>query len=87
YATAKEGVAASYNEGFTAELVVTSIVETQNDGVNDGDAVIFYHFRPDRAAQFSDIFANRASEGSKVEHVKDLLYETFTKYHDLSLIQ
>lgn len=82
YATAKEGVEASYNEGLTDEFVVPFIVEDQNDGVNDGDAVIFYNFRPDRAAQLSEIFANRAFEGFKVEQVKDLFYATFTKYND-----
>ncbi|WP_095340026.1 2,3-bisphosphoglycerate-independent phosphoglycerate mutase, partial [Staphylococcus aureus] len=82
YATAKEGVEASYNEGLTDEFVVPFIVENQNDGVNDGDAVIFYNFRPDRAAQLSEIFANRAFEGFKVEQVKDLFYATFTKYND-----
>ncbi len=57
YATAKEGVEASYNEGLTDESRST-IHRDQNDGVNDGDAVIFYNFRPDRAAQLSEIFAN-----------------------------
>ncbi|MFB1519230.1 2,3-bisphosphoglycerate-independent phosphoglycerate mutase, partial [Staphylococcus aureus] len=32
--------------------------------------------------QLSEIFANRAFEGFKVEQVKDLFYATFTKYND-----
>ena len=75
YASAKEGVEANYaNEPF--------IVEGQNNGINDGDAVIFFNFRPDRAAQLSEVFTNKAFDGFKVEQVKDLFYATFTKYND-----
>ena len=52
---------------MTDEFVEPFIVEGQNDGVNDGDAVIFYNFRPDRAAQLSEIFTNKAFDGFKVE--------------------
>ena len=57
-------------------------MEDQNAGVNDGDAVIFYNFRPDRAAQLSEVFANHAFDGFQVDRVNDLYYATFTKYND-----
>ena len=50
--------------------------------MNDGDAVIFYNFRPDRAGQLSEIFTDKAFEGFKVDQVNDLFYATFTKYND-----
>ncbi|UEX89662.1 2,3-bisphosphoglycerate-independent phosphoglycerate mutase [Staphylococcus ratti] len=82
YANAREGVEANYAEDLTDEFVVPFVVEDQNNGVNDGDAVIFYNFRPDRAAQLSEIFTDKAFEGFKVERVNDLFYATFTKYND-----
>lgn len=82
YASAKEGVEANYNNDVTDEFVEPFIIENQNNGVNDGDAVVFYNFRPDRAAQLSEIFTNQAFDGFEVEQVKDLFYATFTKYND-----
>ena len=82
YASAKEGVEANYANDLTDEFVEPFIVEGQNNGINDGDAVIFFNFRPDRAAQLSEVFTNKAFDGFKVEQVKDLFYATFTKYND-----
>ena len=50
--------------------------------MNDGDAVIFFNFRPDRAGQLSEIFTDKAFDGFKVDRVNDLYYATFTKYND-----
>src|SRR5699024_2959718 len=80
--SAKAGVEANYAKDLTDEFVEPFIVKDQNNGVNDGDAVIFYNFRPDRAGQLSEIFTDKAFEGFKVEQVNDLFYATFTKYND-----
>lgn len=82
YASAREGVEANYAEDLTDEFIVPFVVENQNNGVNDGDAVIFYNFRPDRAGQLSEIFTDKAFNGFEVERVNDLFYATFTKYND-----
>ena len=74
FTSAKAGVEANYKNDVTDEFVEPFIVEGQNDGVNDGDAVIFYNFRPDRAAQLSEIFTNKAFDGFKVEQVDNLFY-------------
>ena len=52
YASAKEGVEANYNNGVTDEFVEPFIIDNQNNGVNDGDAVVFYNFRPDSSLNF-----------------------------------
>ena len=65
YASAKEGVEANYANDLTDEFVEPFIVEGQNNGINDGDAVIFFNFRPDRAAQLSEVFTNKAFDGLK----------------------
>ncbi|MDT0813605.1 2,3-bisphosphoglycerate-independent phosphoglycerate mutase [Staphylococcus pseudintermedius] len=82
YASAREGVQANYDNNLTDEFVEPFVVENQNNGVNDGDAVIFYNFRPDRAGQMSEIFTRKAFDGFEVERVNDLFYATFTKYND-----
>ncbi len=82
YASAREGVQANYDNNLTDEFVEPFVVENQNNGVNDGDAVIFYNFRPDRAGQMSEIFTSQAFDGFEVERVNDLFYATFTKYND-----
>ncbi|RIM40870.1 phosphoglycerate mutase (2,3-diphosphoglycerate-independent), partial [Staphylococcus cohnii] len=82
FESAKAGVEANYDKDLTDEFVEPFIVQDQNEGVNDGDAVIFYNFRPDRAGQLSEIFTDKAFEGFKVEQINDLFYATFTKYND-----
>ena len=59
----KEGVEANYANDLTDEFVEPFIVEGQNNGINDGDAVIFFNFRPDRATQLSEVFTNKAFDG------------------------
>ncbi|MFH1288909.1 MAG: 2,3-bisphosphoglycerate-independent phosphoglycerate mutase [bacterium] len=54
---AKESVEISYKEGKTDEFV-TPVVLTDNNNnslakISDGDTVIFYNFRPDRARQIT----------------------------------
>ncbi|MBU7218052.1 2,3-bisphosphoglycerate-independent phosphoglycerate mutase [Staphylococcus gallinarum] len=80
--SAKAGVEANYAKDLTDEFVEPFVVADQNDGVNDGDAVIFFNFRPDRAGQLSEIFTDKAFDGFKVDRVNDLYYATFTKYND-----
>ncbi|EKU48483.1 2,3-bisphosphoglycerate-independent phosphoglycerate mutase [Staphylococcus massiliensis] len=82
FTSAKEGVQANYDQDVTDEFVEPFIVEGQNQGIDDGDAVIFYNFRPDRAGQLSEIFTNKAFDGFEVEQVNNLYYATFTKYND-----
>ncbi|WP_085521352.1 2,3-bisphosphoglycerate-independent phosphoglycerate mutase [Tuberibacillus sp. Marseille-P3662] len=56
----------SYNNDIYDEFVLPSVI--QEDGepvatVNDGDAVIFFNFRPDRAIQISQVFTNEDFRG------------------------
>lgn len=57
-----EVVEDSYEHGIFDEFVLPSVM-TKEDGtpvatIQDNDAVIFYNFRPDRAIQISNTFAN-----------------------------
>ena len=88
FATAAEGVKASYAEGITDEFVVPFVVRdheagSENTGVNDGDAMIFFNFRPDRAAQLSEVYTNEEFVGFEMnKRLIGIQFVTFTKYND-----
>ncbi|UXV34564.1 2,3-bisphosphoglycerate-independent phosphoglycerate mutase [Staphylococcus sp. IVB6181] len=82
YATAEEGIEASYEVGLTDEFIIPFSIKEQNESVQDGDSVVFFNFRPDRAGQLSEIFTNKDFKGFEVNQPKDLFFATFTKYND-----
>lgn len=45
-------MAKSYEEGVTDEFVVPTVC-VENAGVNEGDSVVFFNFRPDRAREIT----------------------------------
>ena len=60
-ATPTAGVLASYERGIHDEFVVPFIIEELGKPVatvEDGDAVVFFNFRPDRAIQLSRAFTD-----------------------------
>lgn len=57
YASAKEGILASYDKGIVDEFVIPFIVD-EAGMVNNSDAIIFANFRPDRAIQIATGFSN-----------------------------
>lgn len=62
--SAKEAVRQSYEKQVFDEFVLPTVI-TEDDQtpvatVEDGDAVIFYNFRPDRAIQLSKSFTNES---------------------------
>ncbi len=59
--TASAAVEASYQDGVTDEFVAPAIVVPA--GVSDGDAVIFFNFRPDRAREITRAFTDPTFEG------------------------
>ncbi len=59
--SATAAVAASYEGGNGDEFVVPSVVAPAR--VTDGDAVIFFNFRPDRAREITRAFTDATFEG------------------------
>ena len=55
-ANAREALAAAYRRGETDEFVAPTIVGEPRP-VRDGDAVIFFNFRPDRARELTLAFS------------------------------
>ena len=80
FASAAEGIEASYAAGVTDEFVEPFVVASKNDScVKDGDGVIFYNFRPDRARQLTRAFTDNGFAG--FERVKlNVAFVCMTQY-------
>ncbi|QNM05403.1 2,3-bisphosphoglycerate-independent phosphoglycerate mutase [Qiania dongpingensis] len=78
-----EIIQASYDEGVNDEFVLPSVVV--EDGapvatIQNGDSVIFYNFRPDRAREITRAFCDDAFTGfDRGERIKTT-YVCFTEY-------
>jgi 2,3-bisphosphoglycerate-independent phosphoglycerate mutase len=86
-ATPTVGVMASYKQGIHDEFVVPFVIEELGKPVatvEDGDAVVFFNFRPDRAIQLSRAFTDTSFDELEKETKKftDLKFVTFTHYSD-----
>ena len=60
-ASATEGIQASYDAGKSDEFVVPFVVTENGKAlatINDGDSVIFFNFRPDRAREMTRAFCD-----------------------------
>ncbi|MBO0587437.1 2,3-bisphosphoglycerate-independent phosphoglycerate mutase [Sporosarcina sp. E16_8] len=84
-ATPTAGLLASYKQGIHDEFVVPFVIEELGKPVatvEDGDAVVFFNFRPDRAIQLSRAFTDTSFDELEKETKKftDLKFVTFTHY-------
>ena len=78
YSTAEAGVQASYKDKVYDEFIEPIIVGDYT-GVKDGDSVIFYNFRSDRAREISHaILDEKFSEFARIR--KDVYYVGMTEY-------
>ncbi|MGI8371836.1 2,3-bisphosphoglycerate-independent phosphoglycerate mutase [Priestia megaterium] len=88
YTSAEDCVKDSYDNGIYDEFVLPSVI-TKEDGspvatIQDEDAVIFYNFRPDRAIQISNTFANEdfRSFDRGEKHPKNLHFVCLTHFSE-----
>lgn len=80
---AAEAVQKSYDEGITDEFVVPTVME--KDGapvttIKDGDSVVFFNFRPDRAREITRCFCDDDFKGFAREKKLDVKFVCFTEY-------
>ncbi len=78
-----EGIQASYDRGETDEFVKPTVV--MKDGspvatIKDGDSVIFFNFRPDRAREITRSFCDDDFKGFERGKRLDLTYVCFSDY-------
>ncbi|MBQ7146946.1 MAG: 2,3-bisphosphoglycerate-independent phosphoglycerate mutase [Lachnospiraceae bacterium] len=80
---AAAGIQASYDAGITDEFVEPMVIEHKGivtPRIMDGDSVIFFNFRPDRAREISRALLDEGFDGFPRERLKDLTYVFFTDY-------
>ncbi|MCG7345545.1 2,3-bisphosphoglycerate-independent phosphoglycerate mutase [Sporosarcina sp. ACRSL] len=87
FKSATEGILASYEKGVHDEFVEPFIIAEGKEPVakvKDGDAVVFFNFRPDRAIQLSKAFTDPTFDGFHTgpETFENLKFVTFTHYSD-----
>jgi len=80
-ASAREALAAAYARGETDEFIMPSIVGTPRP-ICDGDAVIFFNFRPDRARQMTLAFSQPDFKEFPVQSYRNFIFATMTKYEE-----
>ena len=84
YSSSKEAIEAAYIRGENDEFVLpTSIVRSNEQLVTmkDGDSIIFFDFRPDRAREITRAFTEKDFDGFERKVVlNDLYYVTMTEY-------
>jgi 2,3-bisphosphoglycerate-independent phosphoglycerate mutase len=80
-ANASEALAMAYARGETDEFVKPTIVGTPRP-IADGDAVIFFNFRPDRARQMTLAFTQRPFAPFEAHAYANLFFATMTKYEE-----
>ena len=69
----------SYEEEVTDEFIVPAVCK-EGAAVKDGDSVIFFNFRPDRARQLTRAFVDPNFDGFERERIKDLYFVCMTQY-------
>ena len=77
------GIQASYDRGETDEFVKPTVVLENGAPVatiNDGDSVVFFNFRPDRAREITRAFCDDDFKGFDRGARKDLTYVCFSDY-------
>lgn len=79
-ADAKEAVERSYTAGTTDEFVLPTVCDG-GETVKDGDSVIFFNFRPDRARELTRAFVDVDFSGfSRQNGAPDVYYVCMTRY-------
>ena len=81
YPTAQDALAAAYARGDNDEFVQPAIVGEPRP-IRDGDACIFFNFRPDRARQLTLAFSDPAFSQFPVRPYTDLMFATMTRYEE-----
>lgn len=76
--SALEVLKASYAENVTDEFVKPTRIAP--GAVSEGDGVIFYNFRPDRARQLTQVFVDPNFSGFERTPIPNLTFVTFTQY-------
>ena len=81
-----EAVKAAYGRGETDEFILPTVCDAMADPaaggmIGDGDAIIMFNFRPDRAREITRAFVDSAFDGfQRRKTVQNLKYVCMTQY-------
>ena len=78
-ANAQEVMQNSYDSGITDEFVLPTVCD-QSAGITEGDSVIFFNFRPDRARAITRALVDPDFDGFKRRGFPKLCYVCMTQY-------
>ena len=84
--SAVEGIQASYDKGVNDEFVVPFVVKENGAPVatiKDGDSVVFFNFRPDRAREITHCFCDDDFDKFNRGNRLDVKYVCFSEYDPL----
>lgn len=85
--TAVDAVKASYEAGQTDEFVLPSVIDG-GERIAEGDSVIFFNFRPDRARQLTRTFSDASFDGFDREGgFMKLYFATMTQYEETLTVE
>lgn len=78
-----EAVGKSYEEGINDEFVIPTVIVEEGEPIatiDNGDSVIFFNFRPDRARQITRAIVDEEFEGFEREKKVETFFVTMTEY-------
>lgn len=78
-----DAVQRSYDEGINDEFIVPTVITEKGKPIatiDNGDSIIFFNFRPDRARQITRAIVDRDFEGFKRGKEVDTYFVTMTEY-------
>jgi 2,3-bisphosphoglycerate-independent phosphoglycerate mutase len=82
-ASGAEAVSAAYERGETDEFVKATVVDSGSDArIREGDAVIFFNFRPDRARQLVRALAEHDFDEFDRGEAPSVALTTLTEYSE-----
>lgn len=70
----------SYAEGVTDEFIKPIVNSTVNGKIEEGDVVIFFNYRNDRAKEMTQVLTQQDMDEQGMHTIKDLQYFTMTPY-------
>ncbi|NMA87097.1 MAG: 2,3-bisphosphoglycerate-independent phosphoglycerate mutase [Tissierellia bacterium] len=81
--SAVEAVEKSYNENITDEFIIPTVIKDNGEPIStidNGDSIIFFNFRPDRARQITRAIVDENFEGFERKKNVDTFFVTMTEY-------
>ena len=78
--SAAAGLEAAYARGEDDEFVLPTLIGSTRQIVADGDACLFFNFRPDRARQLTRAFSDPKFTEFPVEHFSNFAFAIMTLY-------